>query len=56
MGAQEESTSASRTEMHEDEYKDPNVIPKLNNAMAEIIKSIKEYLRPCQDVVRAPLA
>ena len=41
----------------EDEYKDPDVLPKVNKAdRAGTIESIKEYLRSCHGVIRAPLA
>ena len=40
-----------------DEYKDPDVLPKINKAdMARMMKSIKEYLRSQHGVMRAPLA
>ena len=40
-----------------DKYKDPDVLPKVNKAhMAETMESIKEYLRSCHGVVKAPLA
>ena len=40
-----------------DEYKDPDMLPKINNSdMAGTMEAIKEYLRSCQGVVRAPLA
>ena len=40
-----------------DEYKDPDVLPKVNEAdMAETMESIKEYLLSCHDVMRVPLA
>ena len=35
----------------EDEYNDPNVLPKINE-----LEALKEYLRSCHVVVRAPLA
>ena len=51
------SASACGTERLKDEYKDPDVLPKVNKAdMARTMKSIKEYLRSCCDVMRAPLA
>ena len=41
----------------EDEYKDLNMLPKVNKAdMAGTMKSIEEYLQKRHDVVRAPLA
>ena len=40
-----------------DEYKDPDVLLKINKSdMAETMESIKEYLRSHHGVVRAPLA
>ena len=40
-----------------DQDKDPNVLPKVNKiSMAETMKAIKEYLRSCHGVVRAPFA
>ena len=40
-----------------DKYKDPNVLPKVSKSdMAGTIEAIKEYLRLCCGVVRAPLA
>ena len=40
-----------------DEYKDPDVLPKINKLyMAEMMEAIKEYLRLCCGVVWAPLA
>ena len=40
-----------------DEYKDQNVLTKVNKAdMAEMMESIKEYLRSCCAVVTVPLA
>ena len=42
--------------MVKDEYKDPNMQAKVNEAdMAEMMESIKEYLRSCHGVMRAPL-
>ena len=41
----------------EDEYKDPDVLPKINKSdMAGTIESIEEYLRSHHGVIRAPLA
>ena len=41
----------------EDEYKDLDVLPKVNKAdIAGMMESIKEYLKSCCGVVRAPLA
>ena len=41
----------------EDECKDPNMLPKINKSdMAGTMEAIKEYLRSCFSVVRAPLA
>ena len=41
----------------EDEYKDPNMLPKINKSyMAGTMESIQEYLRSCHGVARAPLA
>ena len=41
----------------EDQCKDHNVLPKINKSyLAGMMKTIKEYLRSCNDVVRAPLA
>ena len=40
----------------EDEYKDTNVLPKINKSdMAETMGSIKEYLRSHRGVIWAPL-
>ena len=40
-----------------DEYKDPNVLPKVNKAdIVGTIEVIEEYLRLCCGVVRVPLA
>ena len=41
----------------EDKYKDPDVLPKINTYdMAGMMDAIKEYLRSCCGVIRAPLA
>ena len=41
----------------EDEYKDPDVLPRINEySMAGTIEAIEEYLRSCFGVTRAPLA
>ena len=41
----------------EEEYKDPNVLPKTNESdMAGTMEAIKVYLRSSQGVTRAPLA
>ena len=41
----------------EDEYKDSNMLPKINKSdMAETMESIEEYLRSCHGIVKAPLA
>ena len=41
----------------EDEYKDPNMLQKINKSnMVGMMEAIKEYLRSCQGIVRAPLA
>ena len=41
----------------EDEYKDPDVLPKINKSdMAERMETIEEYHRSHQCVTRAPLA
>ena len=41
----------------ENENKDPDMLPNVNKAdMAGMKESIKEYLRSCCDVIRAPLA
>ena len=40
-----------------DEYKDLDVLPKINKAdMTGKMESIEEYLRSCHGIVRAPLA
>ena len=40
-----------------DEYKDPDVLPKINKFdMAGTMKVIEEYLRSCQGRIMAPLA
>ena len=40
-----------------DEYKDLNVLPKINKSDIEgMMESIEEYLRSCHGIVRAPLA
>ena len=40
----------------EDEYKDPDVLPKINKAdMVETMEPIKEYLRSYHVVIIAPL-
>ena len=39
-----------------DDYKDPDMLPKINNSdMTGTMESIKEYLRSCHGVIRAPL-
>ena len=41
----------------EDEYKDPDMLPKINTSdVAEAMKSIKEYLRACHGVIQSSLA
>ena len=41
----------------QDEYKDPDVLPKTNKSdMAGMMQSMKEYLRAHCGVVKAPLA
>ena len=41
----------------EDEYKDPDMLPKVNKAdMTGMMDSIKEYLRSCCGVMKAHLA
>ena len=41
----------------EDEYRDPDVLPKINTSdMAGMIESIEEYLRSHHCVIKAPLA
>ena len=40
-----------------DEYKNPNMLPKINESdMAGMMESIKEYIRACHGVIKAPLA
>ena len=40
-----------------DEYKDPDVLPKVNKAnMAGIMEAINEYLRSCHSIMRVHLA
>ena len=40
-----------------DEYKDSNVLPKINKFdMAGIMEAIKEYLRSSHGIIRVPLA
>ena len=40
-----------------DEYKNPDMLPKTNKSdMAGTMESIKEYLRACHGVIKAPLA
>ena len=39
-----------------DEYKDPTMLTKVEKAdMAGMMEAIKEYLRSCHGVIRAPL-
>ena len=39
-----------------DYYKDPIMLPKINKSnMTGMMEVIKEYLRSCQGVIRAPL-
>ena len=41
----------------EDEYNDPDVLPKINKSdRAGMMEAIEEYLRSCHGVMRAPLA
>ena len=39
------------------DYKDPNLLPKINKSdMAGMMETIEEYLRACHGVIKAPLA
>ena len=47
----------ARQKRLKDEYKDPDVLTKVNKAdMAGMMESIKEYFRSCHSVMRVPLA
>ena len=48
---------ASKTKKLKDEYKDPDMLPKINKFdMTGMMEAIEEHLRSCQCVMKAPLA
>ena len=57
MGVHEDTVCLlARQKKLKDEYKDPDVLPKINKSdMAGMMEAIEEYLRSCQDVERVPL-
>ena len=57
-GVKEETVHLSAGQKKlKDEYKDPDVLPKINKSdMAGKMKSIKEKLSACLSVIKAPLA
>ena len=58
MGVQENTVHLLAGQKRlKDEYKNPDVLPKINKTdMAGSMESVKEYIRSCCGVMRAPFA